>query len=574
MDGIMSNVKVRNNVNVLGDPKAPSVVLAHGFGCDQTMWRFLVPELVKTHQVILFDYTGSGQSTIADFSSKKYSRLEGYAQDIVDIIDFLSIKDVVVIGHSVSAIIAGLASIKVPDVISKIVMICPSPCFANDLPDYEGGFERQDLENLLSLMDKNYVDWANYLAPLVMGESNSGELTDELLSSFYKLEPLVAKTFARATFLSDYREMLPKISAKTLILQSSSDKLVTEDVTKFMHQHIANSKLVVVDAVGHCLHMTHSETIIRSILNFLQVNNQNPNDSNVDALNNYCSGHFIVDKNKQFLTANTYMNRLFDAESGNLVGQPISKYLTHAANFYLNTHIYPLLAVKGEIEETHLSWLNHNAEEIPVVVNISLAADGISYWSLFKGTNHHRLYSELVETKEQLVIQNKSLHILASTDFLTGLLNRRELLRQANIIDSQMRRSASSFAVLTLDIDFFKNVNDTYGHQAGDKVLKHVASQLIQGRRTNDLVARVGGEEFVLILPDVEEEDGFIIAENIRERVASQTVDSISVTVSIGLVVSKGSARANIDRLLLMSDNGLLESKRTGRNKTVVVNAP
>jgi sigma-B regulation protein RsbQ len=209
-------VKVRNNVNVLGDPKGPSVVLAHGFGCDQTMWRFLVPELVKTHQVILFDYTGSGQSTITDFSIKKYSRLEGYAQDIVDIIDFLSIKDVVVIGHSVSAIIAALASIKIPDVISKIVMICPSPCFANDLPDYEGGFERQDLENLLALMDKNYVDWANYLAPLVMGESNSEELTDELLSSFYKLEPLVAKTFARATFLSDYREMLPNISAQTL----------------------------------------------------------------------------------------------------------------------------------------------------------------------------------------------------------------------------------------------------------------------------------------------------------------------------------------------------------------------
>ena len=570
----MNNVKVRNNVNVLGDPKAPSVVLAHGFGCDQTMWRFLVPDLVKTHQVILFDYTGSGQSTLTDFSTKKYYRLEGYAQDIVDIIDFLSIKDVVVIGHSVSAIIAALASIKIPDVISKIVMVCPSPCFVNDLPGYEGGFERQDLENLLTLMDKNRVDWANYLAPLVLGESNSEALSDELLGSFYKLEPLVAKTFARATFLSDYRQILPKINAKTLILQSSSDKLVTEDVIKYMHQHITNSKLVVVDADGHCLHMTHSEMIIRPILNFLQIDSHSPNNTNIKVLNNYCSGHFVVGKNKHFLAANKYMNRLFDADSASLVGQPISKYLTHAANFYVNTHVYPLLAVKGEIEETHLSWLNHNAEEIPVVVNISLAADGISYWSLFKGTNHHRLYSELVETKEQLVIQNQSLHILASTDFLTGLLNRRELLRQATIIDSQMRRSASSFAVLALDIDFFKKVNDTHGHQVGDKVLKHVASQLMQGRRANDLVARVGGEEFVLILPDVEEKDAFIIAEIIRERVASQAVDSISVTVSIGVVVSMPSKRADIDGLLLMSDNGLLESKRGGRNKTVVVNAP
>lgn len=570
----MNNVKVRNNVNVLGDPKAPSVVLAHGFGCDQTMWRFLVPDLVKTHQVILFDYTGSGQSTITDFSTKKYSRLEGYAQDIVDIIDFLSIKDVVVIGHSVSAIIAALASIKVPDVISKIVMVCPSPCFVNDLPSYEGGFERQDLENLLTLMDKNRVDWANYLAPLVLGESNSEALSDELLGSFYKLEPLVAKTFAKATFLSDYRQILPKINAKTLILQSSSDKLVTEDVIKYMHQHITNSKLVVVDAVGHCLHMTHSEMIIRPILNFLQIDSHSSNNTNIEVLNNYCSGHFVVGKNKQFLAVNKYMNRLFDADSASLVGQPISKYLSHAANFYVNTHIYPLLAVKGEIEEAHLSWLNHNAEEIPVVVNINLAADGISYWSLFKSTNHHRLYSELVETKEQLVIQNKSLHKLASTDFLTGLLNRRELLRQATIIDSQMRRSASSFAVLALDIDFFKKVNDTHGHQVGDKVLKHVASQLMQGRRTNDLVARVGGEEFVLILPDVDEKGAFIIAENIRERVASQAVDSISVTVSIGVVVSKPSKRTDIDGLLLMSDNGLLESKRGGRNKTVVVNAP
>jgi len=245
-------------------------MLAHGFGCDQNMWRSMLPTLVKSYQIVLFDYVGSGNSILADYSTEKYAQLEGYAQDIIDIVDELSLKDVTVIAHSVSATIASIAAIRAPEKIKKIVMVCPSPCFLNQPPDYEGGFESRDLEELLTLMDKNYIGWANYLAPLVLGSGNSPELIGELSGSFCSTDPIVAKTFAKATFFSDYRHILSNLTCDTLILQSASDNLAGVQVGQYMCDNIANSKMEVVEGQGHCLHMTHSQEITALILDFLE----------------------------------------------------------------------------------------------------------------------------------------------------------------------------------------------------------------------------------------------------------------------------------------------------------------
>jgi sigma-B regulation protein RsbQ len=246
-----------------------TLMLAHGFGCDQHMWRFITPALEKKFKIVLFDYVGSGHSDLSQYDKARYSSLEGYAQDIVEIGDALQLSDVIFIGHSVSCIIGSLASIEAPKLFAKMIMICPSPCFLNFPPDYLGGFEKQDLQELLNLMDKNYIGWANYLAPLVMGDNNSSEFTDELSSSFCSTDPVVAKGFAKATFLSDYRHILKDIKQPTLIFQSRNDSLASTEIGAFINQNIKNSELEVVEADGHCLHMTHPEQLTDSIFKYL-----------------------------------------------------------------------------------------------------------------------------------------------------------------------------------------------------------------------------------------------------------------------------------------------------------------
>ena len=266
----MNDVITRNNVKVTGKKDAPTLILAHGFGCDQNMWRFLLPELAIHYQVVLFDYVGSGNSLLTEYSREQYSTLEGYAKDITDIIEALQLSNVTIIAHSVSSIIASIASIEIPEIIKKIIMVCPSPCFQNIPPDYMGGFESSDLEELIELMDKNYIGWANYLAPLVMGTSHSQELIGELSGSFCSTDPIVAKIFAKATFFSDHRHILQNITCPVQVLQSSSDALASTSVGHYMVDKIAQSELVVIEAEGHCLHMTNHQEIVPIVLKFIE----------------------------------------------------------------------------------------------------------------------------------------------------------------------------------------------------------------------------------------------------------------------------------------------------------------
>jgi sigma-B regulation protein RsbQ len=261
----------RNNIHITGEGEK-TVLLAHGFGCDQNMWRFMKSELEKQFKVVLFDYVGSGQSDLASFSKERYATLDGYAKDIEEILIALDLNNVSIIGHSVSSIIAGIASTRVGDRISDITMICPSPCFLNLPPDYNGGFERDDLEELINLMDKNYIGWANYLAPLVMGAGHSSELIGELSDSFCSTDPIVAKTFAKATFFSDYRLLLKNIIKPALIFQSAKDSLASPDIGNYMADNIMNSKLELIDAEGHCLHMTDPDLIMPSLIKFIANN--------------------------------------------------------------------------------------------------------------------------------------------------------------------------------------------------------------------------------------------------------------------------------------------------------------
>jgi len=294
-------------------------------------------------------------------------------------------------------------------------------------------------------------------------------------------------------------------------------------------------------------------------------------DLNTSFLDEFCSGHLVVNKQRIIVFCNAYIDTLSQVSHEELIGEQISHYFSKASNIFLDSYVYPLLLNDNAVKESQMSWLNQDGDVVPVVVNIKLAQDGMSFWSLFVCANRDKMHTELIRTKEKLEAQTKNLYQLATTDPLTGLFNRRELLAQATTIANQTYRNSSAYAVLTVDIDFFKHVNDTYGHQAGDKVLVNLAKQLTENRRANDLVARVGGEEFIIVLPDVNEENAFLIAEKIRLNVAQQMVDNISITLSIGLVVSAKHKRIDFADLLLLSDNALFESKKSGRNKTSIV---
>lgn len=252
----------RNNTRMLGS-EGPVLLYAHGFGCSQKMWGRVTPAFADSHRQILFDYVGSGKSDLAAFDPQRYASLNGYAQDVLDVCDAYGLTSgITFIGHSVSCSVGLLASIARPELFERLVLIGPSPCFVNDSPDYTGGFEREDLEGLLSLMDQNYIGWAQYLAPVVAGADGAGQAAGELSDSFCSTEPAVARVFARTTFFADNRADLPRVTRPCLILQHQQDTLAPLAVGEYLHAHLRNSTLQILPVAGHCSHMTHPQLVV------------------------------------------------------------------------------------------------------------------------------------------------------------------------------------------------------------------------------------------------------------------------------------------------------------------------
>jgi len=262
-------VLARNNVTVRGTG-ARTMIFAHGFGCDQHMWRFVSPAFEQDYRVVLFDYVGCGQSDLASFDAQRYGSLGGYAQDVLEVCAALDVRDAIFVGHSVSSMIGVLAAAQQPSRLSHLLMIGPSPRYLDDPPEYTGGFSREDIDELLSVMDHNYIGWARTLAPVVMGNPDRPELSRELEHSFCSTDPKVARTFATATFLADNRADLASVSVPTLILQVSDDAIAPVSVGRYMHERIATSTLTILDAEGHCPHLSHADVTIGAMRAFLE----------------------------------------------------------------------------------------------------------------------------------------------------------------------------------------------------------------------------------------------------------------------------------------------------------------
>lgn len=258
----------KHNVKVFGNGEKP-MLFAHGYGCDQKMWRYITPAFQGEYKIVLFDHIGFGGSDVSTYSISKYHSLQAYADDVLEICEELDLQDVIYVGHSVSAMIGVLASNKQPERFSKLVLIGPSPCYIDD-DNYTGGFSEESINGLIKSLESDYLTWANNIAPVIMGNPDKPELGQELASSFCSSDIEVAKDFARITFLSDNRSDLPRVTTDTLILQCSEDVIAPEAVGKYVHQHIAGSKFEQMQAVGHCPNLSAPEETIAKIKDFIK----------------------------------------------------------------------------------------------------------------------------------------------------------------------------------------------------------------------------------------------------------------------------------------------------------------
>lgn len=260
-------VSRRHNVNIRGEGTRP-MLFAHGFGCDQGVWRHVAPAFERDHKVVLFDNIGAGGSDRSAYDRDKYSALDGYAADVLDICRELDLRDVVFVGHSVSAMIGVLAAIREPERFASLVLVAPSPRYIHDT-DYQSGFTRADIEGLLELLDSNHMAWSSMLGPTIMGNPERPELGAELTENFCRTDPTIARHFARVTFLSDNRADLPRLRTPSLILQCEKDVIAPTVVGEYMNRTLQNSRLVQMQASGHCPNLSAPEETVKEIRAFL-----------------------------------------------------------------------------------------------------------------------------------------------------------------------------------------------------------------------------------------------------------------------------------------------------------------
>jgi sigma-B regulation protein RsbQ len=261
------DVHTRHNINVIGAEGGATILLVHGFGCDQNLWRLVADQLQSEFRLVLIDLVGSGLSDPGAWDTTKYSSLSGYAADVLDVVNELDLRDVVFVGHSVSAMIGALATIADPTRFAKLVLLTPSPRYIDD-GDYRGGFSKADIDELLESLEQNYLGWSRAMAPVIMGNPDRPDLADELGDTFCKADPEHARVFAGTTFLSDNRTDLARIPLPSLVIECAEDSIAPREVGAYVHAHIPDSQLITLAATGHCPHVSAPEATAAAIAAF------------------------------------------------------------------------------------------------------------------------------------------------------------------------------------------------------------------------------------------------------------------------------------------------------------------
>jgi sigma-B regulation protein RsbQ len=262
------NALTRHNVKITGNGTTP-MLFAHGFGCDQNMWRLITSDFENDYKIVLFDYVGHGRSDAAAYDPARYSSLAGYADDVLDICEELNLRDVIFVGHSVSAMIGIMAAIREPERFRNLILVGPSPCYINQ-GDYVGGFTRESINELLDFLDSNHLGWSSAMAPAIMGNADRPELGAELANSFCRTDPEVARQFAKVTFLSDTRQDLSKLKVPSLIIQCSDDIIAPTCVGQYTHGQLKDSALIMLNTSGHCPHLSEPTETVKAMKKYLE----------------------------------------------------------------------------------------------------------------------------------------------------------------------------------------------------------------------------------------------------------------------------------------------------------------
>jgi len=259
----------RNNVRVLGNSSGRPVLFLHGFGCSQEMWRKVTPRFADEHQVIVLDQVGAGDSDLTAWQPGRYESLHGYADDLLEVIESLDLHDLVIVGHSVGSMIAVLAATRDSARLGALILVGPSPRYV-DIDDYVGGFDQAGMDSLLDNLDGDQVGWASAMAPVIMGNADRPELSAELVRSFCRYDPVIARHFARVMFLADNRHDLSRVALPTLVVQCTDDAISAVVVGEYVHAAIRGSEFALMSATGHCPNLSEPDELADTIQQFLR----------------------------------------------------------------------------------------------------------------------------------------------------------------------------------------------------------------------------------------------------------------------------------------------------------------
>ena len=413
-------VERRHHVQVVGNGPA-TIFFAHGLGCDQTMWRLVQPACARRFRTVTFGLVGAGNSDLSAYDPEKYSSLQGYADDVLELVKEFGQGLVVFVGHSVSAIIGLLADLKEPGRIAAHIMVAPSPCYVND-GDYVGGFERHDIDALLSTMDNNYLAWSGTMAPVIMGAPDRPELGAELASSFCRTDPDIARQFARVTFLSDHRADLARLKTPTLILQCSDDLMAPVSVGHYMRQALPNGTLKIIRNTGHCPHLSAPDAISDAIIAFMDSEwpgiesaqaacarepekPANP-PSPQDVLDQAPCGLVQADAQGLLRRANLTFCDWLGYTPAELVGKrKLQELLTTGCRIFHQTHSLPALQAQGSISEVRVQMVRKNGEQLPMLLNArrhGQPGGAVDEFALFVAQDRDKYEKELVLARTRL----------------------------------------------------------------------------------------------------------------------------------------------------------------------------
>lgn len=285
-------------------------------------------------------------------------------------------------------------------------------------------------------------------------------------------------------------------------------------------------------------------------------------------LDDFPGGLLVTNADRRVLYANRYFERKLGFDGKRLRGEGLYALLSQASVIIFESYVLPLLLHEGECDEIQLAMINDAGDEVPVIINAVLGEAHEVYWSVYGSVQRNKLYQELVEARRLLEEKAAGLQTLSATDGLTGLLNRREVLRVSETLISGARRHAQSLSMLVVDIDNFKQINDGQGHTAGDTALKELGQRLQQHGRQSDIVGRFGGDEFVCVLPNSGLDEAIAFAERLHELVSAVAVGDHKLTISVGIATEV--EHIEFERLFRKADGALYQAKSTGRSRMCV----